>query len=91
MPDPSVRSDKHKQQAYATDCAVGDRIFECRVAAGWTQTDLADAIGLTQQQIQKYETGANRVTAGRLVQIATALRQPVAAFFGEGPRRRKAA
>ena len=70
-----------KRQANETDLAVAARIREFRVLAGLTQTELAEPLGLAFQQIQKYERGTNRVSAGRLVQIATALGQPVAAFF----------
>ena len=46
-----------------------------------SQTELADRVGLTFQQIQKYESGANRVGAGRLMEIAAALKAPIRAFF----------
>ncbi len=48
---------------------------------GTTQQQLADAVGIKFQQIQKYETGANRVSASRLWDIATALQVPVSFFF----------
>ena len=46
-----------------------------------SQTELADQIGVTFQQVQKYETGTNRVGAGRLKHIASALKVPITAFF----------
>lgn len=64
------------------DVAVGARIRLRRKALGISQSKLADAIGVTFQQVQKYERGANRVSASTLAKIAKALDTPVAAFFG---------
>ena len=50
---------------------------------GWSQEKLGEALGLTFQQIQKYEKGQNRVSAGRLRLIAEALNYPVSAFYDE--------
>jgi len=55
------------------DVALGLRIRQRRKAIGLSQTALADAVGLTFQQIQKYERGSNRVSFSRLVDIAHAL------------------
>ena len=64
------------------DVHVGARIAQLRIARGLTQSDLAKrAGGLTFQQFQKYESGANRVSASRLLQVAVALGVPVAYFF----------
>lgn len=64
------------------DVAVGARIRLRRKQLGISQSKLADAIGVTFQQVQKYERGANRVSASSLAKIAKALDAPVAAFFG---------
>lgn len=64
------------------DVAVGARIRLRRKQLGVSQSKLADAIGVTFQQVQKYERGANRVSASSLAKIAKALEAPVAAFFG---------
>lgn len=56
-----------------------------RLAAGLTQEDLADGLGVTFQQVQKYEKGTNRVGAGRLSDIARILAVPIPYFF-EGVR-----
>lgn len=70
-----------------TDVAVGQRIRAFRKDANLTQTELADQIGVTFQQLQKYEKGTNRVGAGRLMYIARALDVPITAFFhGLAPR-----
>ncbi|MFG1230260.1 helix-turn-helix domain-containing protein [Xanthobacter wiegelii] len=55
------------------DHVVGLRIRECRAAAGLSQMSLAQALGITFQQVQKYENGRNRVSASRLVMIAQTL------------------
>lgn len=64
------------------DVAVGARVRLMRLARGMTQQKLADASGVTFQQMQKYERGLNRVSASRLVHIANALDCPVSTFFG---------
>ena len=63
------------------DAMVGARIRMLRVNRGVSQTVLAERIGVTFQQVQKYERGANRVGAGRLAQIASVLDVSVGEFF----------
>jgi transcriptional regulator with XRE-family HTH domain len=65
------------------DTYVGSRIRMRRMMIGMSQEKLGDAIGLTFQQVQKYEKGTNRVGASRLQQIASVL-QVAPAFFFEG-------
>ena len=67
--------------ASEVDRIVGERIRRRRVLLGLTQDQLADALGISYQQIQKYETGANRVSAGRLFKIAETLETKVGWFF----------
>jgi transcriptional regulator with XRE-family HTH domain len=69
-----------------TDKHVGARVRARRLTLGMSQTKLADAIGLTFQQVQKYEKGTNRMGASRLTQIAHVLQVPVSYFFEGGPR-----
>jgi len=64
------------------DVSVGARIRLTRKVNGVSQQSLAEAVGITFQQIQKYESGANRVSASMLVKIADALNLHVAEFFG---------
>jgi transcriptional regulator with XRE-family HTH domain len=64
------------------DMAVGARIRMTRKARGVSQHALAESVGLTFQQIQKYESGANRVSASKLAEIATFLQVRVAELFG---------
>ena len=63
------------------DVEVGHRIRIQRLARGLSQTALANHLGVTFQQVQKYEKGVNRVGAGRLTRIAEVLGVPVASFF----------
>ncbi len=63
------------------DRHVGARIRERRIMLGLTQQQLADLIGVTYQQAHKYERGINRVSAGRLFEIAHVLSVPVSYFF----------
>ena len=65
----------------ATDMHVGARVRMRRLMLGMTQEKLGDALGLTFQQVQKYEKGANRIGAGRLQQLSAILQAPVAFFF----------
>ena len=60
---------------------VGQQIRARRVMAGLSQTALGDALGVSFQQIQKYEKGSNRVGSSNLYAIAQALDVPIAAFF----------
>jgi transcriptional regulator with XRE-family HTH domain len=66
---------------HPVDVHVGKRIRHRRWTLGTTQQQLADRVGIKFQQIQKYETGANRVSASRLWDIAQALEVPVSFFF----------
>ena len=64
------------------DLSVGRRIRLARKARGLSQQALAEAVGISFQQIQKYESGANRVSASMLAKIAATLDMPVADLFG---------
>ena len=63
------------------DIAVGRNVRIWRMAKGLSQAQLAHRLGVTFQQIQKYEVGANRIGTGRLVKLATVLGVPIAALF----------
>lgn len=63
------------------DRAIAARVKEARIAAGLTQAQLAGRIGVSFQQLQKYEKATNRVTAGVLEVIAQAAGRPVAWFY----------
>ena len=66
---------------HPVDVHVGKRIRHRRWLVGMTQQQLAEKVGIKFQQIQKYETGMNRVSASRLWDIAAALTVPVSFFF----------
>jgi transcriptional regulator with XRE-family HTH domain len=68
------------------DRIVGSRIAALRAAQGISQTALGNALGVSFQQVQKYEKGRNRVGAGRLQAIADVLKVPVETFFARQPR-----
>ena len=63
------------------DRTIGSRIAALRAAQGLSQTVLGQAIGVSFQQVQKYEKGRNRIGAGRLQAIADLLQVPVETFF----------
>jgi transcriptional regulator with XRE-family HTH domain len=67
--------------AHPVDVHVGKRIRHRRWLVGMTQQGLAERVGIKFQQIQKYETGANRVSASRLWDIADALGVEISFFF----------
>ena len=69
------------RRADASDAIVGHNIRLYRLARDMSQSDLARALGISFQQVQKYEKGANRVGAGRLVRVAAALGVPVMALL----------
>lgn len=67
------------------DIHVGSRVRLRRTLLGLSQEKLGDAVGLTFQQIQKYERGANRIGASRLFQLSRILDVPISFFFDELP------
>ena len=67
------------------DAHIGQKIRARRILLGMSQTELADAAGITFQQIQKYEKGVNRVGASRLQQFSDALGVPPSYFFEGAP------
>ena len=74
---------KTPRTASATDIAVGQRIRIARINKGMSQTQLGRAVGVSFQQLQKYEKGVNRVGAGRLRLISEKLDVPIGAFFSD--------
>src|ERR1700756_4580474 len=67
------------------DKYVGSRVRMRRIMLGMSQEKLGEALGLTFQQVQKYEKGTNRVGASRIQQIAEILQVPVSFLFEGGP------
>src|SRR5256884_8569605 len=79
--------DKHvrARRADLRDAEVGRRVRSRRLECRLSQTELADKIGVTFQQVQKYEKGVNRIGAGRLQRITEALDVPITFFFDATP------
>jgi len=74
-----------KKKPNPIDIHVGSRVRLRRTMLGMSQEKLGEHLGITFQQIQKYEKGANRIGASRLQQIARVLNTPVAFFFEDAP------
>ena len=72
-----------KKQANPIDLQVGNRVRIRRMLIGMSQERLGDLLGLTFQQVQKYEKGVNRIGAGRLFEVSRILNVPID-FFYEG-------
>lgn len=72
-----------KRSPNAADTEVGESIRAHRLIAGMSQTDLANQLGVSFQQVQKYEKGVNRVGAGRLPLIAEIFNVPISALFND--------
>jgi transcriptional regulator with XRE-family HTH domain len=70
-----------KKAPNPTDWHIGSRVRMRRKMLAMSQTQLADALGITYQQVQKNESGTNRIAASRLQQISHILQVPVAFFF----------
>jgi transcriptional regulator with XRE-family HTH domain len=67
----------------SVDVAVGRNVRIWRMAKGLSQAQLANQLGITFQQVQKYESGANRIGTGRLTKIAAVLEVPISALFAD--------
>ena len=68
---------------HPVDVHVGTRLRQRRALLGMSQTALGNAVGLTFQQVQKYERGSNRISSSRLFEFAKVLDVPVSHFFDE--------
>jgi transcriptional regulator with XRE-family HTH domain len=78
---PAGEHHRGRPRADAADQKIGDQVRARRLLIGMTQERLGDALGVSFQQVQKYEKGANRISASRLRQIAAALEVPVTHFY----------
>jgi transcriptional regulator with XRE-family HTH domain len=83
----SGKTVKHRRDP--EDVEIGQKIRAVRLAKRVSQTTLAEGLRLTFQQVQKYEKGTNRVSAGRLRKIAGMLDTPITFFYGEPGTRTK--
>jgi len=71
--------------SHAVDVHIGKRLRQRRTLLGMSQTKLGEAVGLTFQQVQKYERGSNRTSSSRLFEFAKVLDVPVPYFFDDMP------
>ena len=85
MPSPAVA----KKVPKPVDMYVGNQVRTRRLMLGMSQEKLGHALGLTFQQVQKYEKGTNRMGSSRLQQIANILQVPVMFFFEGAPNQTK--
>jgi transcriptional regulator with XRE-family HTH domain len=90
IPVNNMAKPRRGRSTAAIDDHIGARIRERRVMLGLSQQQLAEMISVTYQQAHKYERGINRVSAGRLFEIARALSAPISYFYEcigqKGPR-----
>jgi transcriptional regulator with XRE-family HTH domain len=82
--DPAVKVER-EHRASPIDAHVGSRVRLRRTLLGMSQEKLGDALGLTFQQVQKYERGVNRIGASRLFDLARVLDVPIGFFFDDLP------
>jgi transcriptional regulator with XRE-family HTH domain len=73
----------------AVDRHIGAKVRAARLETGQSQTQVAQALGVAFQQIQKYESGTNRISASTLYELSRLLHKPVQFFFDGLPRRRR--
>jgi transcriptional regulator with XRE-family HTH domain len=81
------RASNESAQPNPMDVHVGSRVRLRRTLMGMSQSRLGEAVGLTFQQVQKYERGANRIGAGRLFDFAQILDVPISFFFDDAPEK----
>lgn len=71
------------------DADIAKRLRALRLQRGWSQADLGNVLGVSFQQVQKYERGSNRIAAGRLARIAETFDVPVVFFYGDDDKVRR--
>lgn len=77
------------RRSHVADKHVAARLRAARVEAGRTQSQVAEALGVTFQQVQKYEKGTNRIASGTLYELSLVLEKPVQFFFDGLEKRRR--
>jgi transcriptional regulator with XRE-family HTH domain len=84
-PDESDVEERNSRRANTVDVHVGGRVRLRRMVLGMSQEKLGEQLGLTFQQVQKYEKGVNRIGAGRLFDLSNVLGVPVQFFYDDLP------
>lgn len=84
-PDEAGPDDRNSRRANSIDVHVGGRVRLRRMVLGMSQEKLGERLGLTFQQVQKYEKGVNRIGAGRLYDLSNVLGVPVQFFYDDAP------
>ena len=82
-------SSTKKSQPHPIDMSVGERVRKLRQTKGWTERELAEKIGVTFQQLQKYENASNRISASRLYLMCEALETTIPEFLAVLHSRRR--
>lgn len=80
------RAEEESNQAHPVDIHVGQQLRIRRIHSNLSQTELGQKVGLSYQQVQKYESGKNRISASMLYEIASGLNVPVGCFFDGLPQ-----
>jgi transcriptional regulator with XRE-family HTH domain len=70
-----------RRRVTALDGFVGARVRVCRIGLGLSSSEFAETIGVTYQQVNKYERGISRISAGRLYEMARAMNTPITYFY----------
>jgi transcriptional regulator with XRE-family HTH domain len=70
-----------RRRVTSLDGFVGARVRECRIGLGLSSSEFAERIGVTYQQVHKYERGISRISAGRLYEMARAMNTPITYFY----------
>jgi transcriptional regulator with XRE-family HTH domain len=83
--DDDIAEEKGSRRPNPLDAHVGSRVRMRRMLLGISQEKLGERLGLTFQQVQKYEKGVNRIGASRLFDLSTVLDVPIQFFFDEAP------
>jgi transcriptional regulator with XRE-family HTH domain len=74
------------RKATSVDVIIGSRLRAQRLSHKLSQDELAQNLGISFQQVQKYESGVNRISASRLKQVSDVLRVPISSWFGDDKR-----
>mgnify|MGYP000875877148 CR=1 FL=1 len=85
IPDEPGGEERNARRANPLDAHVGSRVRLRRVLLGMSQEKLGEQLGLTFQQVQKYEKGVNRIGASRLFELSQVLGVPIQFFYDEAP------